>query len=76
MKKLDTLMIRIATANDRERLDHLAIVDSSDPLDGDVLVAEVGDELWAAMEATSGRSIADPFRPSGNLVELLTLRIA
>jgi hypothetical protein len=38
-----------------------------------VLVAEVAGELWAALEIDSGAVIADPFRPSGELVELLRL---
>jgi hypothetical protein len=38
-----------------------------------VLVAEVGGELWAALEIDSGTAIADPFRRSGELVELLRL---
>ena len=37
-------------------------------------VAEVGEELWAAVEVGSGAAIADPFRPSGDLVELLRFR--
>jgi hypothetical protein len=36
-------------------------------------VAEVGGELWAALEIATGATIADPFRPSGDLVELLEL---
>jgi hypothetical protein len=38
-----------------------------------VLVAEVAGELWAALEIGSGAAIADPFRPSAQLVELLRL---
>ena len=36
-------------------------------------MAEVGGELWAAIEIDSGAAIADPFRPSGELVDLLRL---
>ena len=31
-------------------------------------------ELWAAIEVDSGAAIADPFRPSGDVVELLRFR--
>ena len=39
-------------------------------------MAEVGGELWAAVEIGSGAAIADPFRPSGELVDLLRLQVS
>jgi hypothetical protein len=66
-----TLTIRPADLADLAALDRLAALDSAAPPTGDVLVAEVGGELWAAVEINSGTAIADPFRPSGELVELL-----
>jgi hypothetical protein len=63
--------IRRADLADLAALDRLAALDSTSAPTGDVLVAEVGGELWAALELTSGRAIADPFRRSGQLVELL-----
>jgi hypothetical protein len=68
-----TLTIRPADLADLAGLDRLAALDSSAPPTGDVLVAEVGGELWAAVEVDSGAAIADPFRPSGDLVDLLRL---
>jgi len=68
-----TLTIRPADLADLAGLDRLAALDSASPPTGDVLVAEVGGELWAALEIDSGATIADPFRPSGELVELLRL---
>jgi hypothetical protein len=68
-----TLTIRPADLADLAGLDRLAALDSASPPTGDVLVAEVGGELWAALEIDSGAAIADPFRPSGELVELLRL---
>jgi hypothetical protein len=68
-----TLTIRPADLADLSGLDRLAALDSAAPPTGDVLVAEVGGELWAAVEVGSGAAIADPFRPSGELVELLRL---
>jgi hypothetical protein len=43
---------------------------------GQMLVAEVGGDLLAARSLTTGESIADPFRPTAHLVELLELRSA
>jgi hypothetical protein len=71
-----TLTIRRADAADSGALVRLAALDSSYPPTGDVLLAEVGDELWAAVELDSGAAIADPFRPSGQFVDLLRLRAA
>jgi len=68
-----TLTIRPADLADSAGLDRLAALDSASPPTGDVLVAEVGGELWAAIDLDSGSAIADPFRPSGELVELLRL---
>jgi hypothetical protein len=67
------LTIRRADLADLAALDRLAVLDSASAPTGDVLVAEVAGELWAALEIDSGRVIADPFRPSGELVELLRL---
>ena len=67
----NTLTIRPADLADLAGLDRLAALDSASPPTGDVLVAEVGGELWAAISVETGAVIADPFRPSGDLVELL-----
>jgi hypothetical protein len=69
-----TLTIRRAGASDTGALFRLAALDSAAPLTGDALLAEVGGELWAAVEIDSGTAIADPFQPSGELVDLLHLR--
>jgi hypothetical protein len=68
------LTIRRATAADAFALRRLAAIDSAAPPTGDVLLAEMGNELWAAVSLDSGTAIADPFRPSGDLVELLRFR--
>ena len=41
---------------------------------GDVLLAEVGDELWAAFSLEDGHAIADPLRPSADAVLILAQR--
>jgi hypothetical protein len=74
MNKTESLTIRRATAEDAVALHRLAALDSALPLTGDVLLAEVDGEPWAAIEIDGRRVIADPFRPSGDLVTLLHFR--
>jgi hypothetical protein len=73
MNPIEPITIRYASDDDRSRVDRLATVDSSDRLHGEVLLAEVGGELWAALETGSGRVVADPFRASAQLATLLRL---
>jgi hypothetical protein len=68
--------IRPAFPDDAGALIRLAATDSSQPIAGDALLAEVAGELWAAVSLADGRTIADPFRPSAELVGLLELRAA
>jgi hypothetical protein len=69
-----TLTIRRATAADAFAVRRLAAIDSAAPPTGDVLLAEMGTELWAALSVDTGAAIADPFRPSRDLVDLLRFR--
>jgi hypothetical protein len=66
--------IRMAATDDARALHRLAALDSTDFDGGPALVAEVGGELWAAVSLTSGELMADPFRPSGELLALLVER--
>jgi hypothetical protein len=66
-----TVTIRHATAADASSIRTLAEVDSASPPTGNLLLGEVGDELWAAVEVETGAAIADPFRPSADVVALL-----
>jgi hypothetical protein len=66
--------IRIATPADARALHRLAALDSSVYEGGGALVAEVGGELWAAVSLADGAVMADPFRPSGELLALLLER--
>jgi hypothetical protein len=68
------LTIRRATTADEFAVRRLAVLDSSSPPTGEVILAEMGDELWAAVSVDTGAAIADPFRPSGDLVDLLRFR--
>jgi hypothetical protein len=66
-----SLVLRPATSADSLELERLAALDSARPLDGEVLVVYAGGELRAALSLETGRSVADPFWPSADLVELL-----
>src|SRR4051794_39250644 len=70
------LTIRHATPADAGALARLAALDSKPVPAGGLLVAEVGGELWAAVSLSRAQDIADPFRPSGELVFLLHQRAA
>jgi hypothetical protein len=68
------ITIRRATTADEFAVRRLAVLDSSSPPTGEILLAEMDDELWAALSVDTGAAIADPFRPSADLVDLLRLR--
>ena len=66
-----TVVIRAARGSDGVTLENLARMDSQRPLTGDVVVAEQGGTVVAAI--SGDRAIADPFRPTADLVALLRL---
>jgi hypothetical protein len=66
-----TVVIRAARGSDGAVLANLARLDSQRPLAGDVLVAEQDGKIVAALDGD--RAIADPFRPTADLVALLRL---
>ena len=70
-----TVTIRRSEAADAAAIERLAALDSASAPPGEMLLAEVGDELWAAVGLDGTAAIADPFRPSGDLVELLNFRV-
>lgn len=71
-----TISIRLARDDDAPALRRLAALDSASPLRGPTLLAEVAGELRAARSLGDGRTVADPFFPSADLVALLELRAA
>jgi hypothetical protein len=71
-----TVVIRVATPADRDELAGLAALDSARALRGTVLVAQSDGRIRAAYAIEEGRAIADPFRPTAGLVELLKARSA
>ena len=66
-----TVVIRAARGSDGVALENLARMDSQRPLTGDVVVAEQDGILVAAI--AGDRTVADPFRPTADLVALLRL---
>jgi len=68
--------IRRALPADAAALAELAVLDDAAPLEGELIVAEIEGELWAARSLREGRTIADPFRPTEEARALLALRAA
>jgi hypothetical protein len=66
-----TVIIRAARGSDGPALEDLARLDSQRPLPGEVLVAEQDGRIVAAI--SGDLTIADPFRPTADLVSLLRL---
>jgi hypothetical protein len=74
MSHLDpTVVIRAARGSDGPALVDLAELDSRRPLAGDVLVGEQDGRIVAAYAPASDAAIADPFRPTADVVALLEL---
>jgi hypothetical protein len=71
-----SVLIRAARGSDGPALRRLAALDSSVVPAGELLVAEADGALVAARALTSGAVIADPFRPTADVVALLALRSA
>jgi hypothetical protein len=64
-----TVVIRAARGSDGAALENLARMDSQRPLAGDVFLAEQDGVIVAALAGE--RTIADPFRPTADVVALL-----
>jgi hypothetical protein len=69
-----TVVIRAARGSDGDSLRRLAALDSARVPAGDVLVAEAEGAVVAAHSPTTGATIADPFRRTAEMVQLLELR--
>jgi hypothetical protein len=69
-----SVTIRMAGAEDTRALHRLAALDSTRYDGGPALVAEVDGELWAAVSIEGDAAMADPFRPSAELLLLLAER--
>ena len=65
------LTLRLAGDRDAAALARLAALDSSPPPAHAVLVADVGGELYAALSLSERAVVADPFRATAELIELM-----
>ncbi len=70
----ERLVLRRAAPRDVPALARLAQLDGASRPTGDMLIAEVDGQILAALPLDGGRAIADPFRPTAELVELLRIR--
>jgi hypothetical protein len=73
---LSPVLIRNAEPSDLAALQRLAERDSSEVPRGELLIAEVDGDLHAAIPVDRGKAVADPFRPTAEVVRLLELRRA
>jgi hypothetical protein len=69
-----TVLIRAARGSDGPALRRLAALDSRPLPEGELLVAETDDEVVAALSVETGAKVADPFRRTADVVDLLAFR--
>jgi hypothetical protein len=70
----EPITIRHSAGGDRTRVLELAQLDGRAAPAGEMLLAEVGGKLWAAVGIEDGAAVADPFEPSGEVEWLLQMR--
>lgn len=68
--------VRVADEGDAPTLARLAALDSAPLPAGPTLVAEIDGEAAAALPIAGGAAVADPFRRTAAVIELLELRAA
>ena len=71
---VDSITIRMARPEDAAALRRLAELDSSVPLTGNAIVAELGGVCLAAISLETGEVNADPFSPTAAIVSHLRMR--
>ena len=71
---IDSLTIRIAQTDDEPALRHLAEIDSSVPLRGKVMLAELEGTCLAAISLETGEVNANPFKRTAAIVSHLRMR--
>jgi hypothetical protein len=70
------IAIRAAGPDDADSVRQLALLTDRPAPTGQVLVAESDGAIVAALSTVSGAVVSDPFRATGDLIELLRLRSA
>lgn len=68
------VVIRLATEADGRSLERLAQLDSAPPPEGRTIIGELRGRAVAAVSLSDGRTIADPFVLSQEIVELVQIR--
>ncbi len=76
MTNTASLTIRPAGPADVQTIADLAQLDSQRAPTGDILLAFRDDEAVAAISVETGQVVADPFRPTMSVVELLRASVA
>lgn len=71
-----TIAIRPALEADAAAVRRLAALDTAPVPEGPLLLGVVDGEVLAAVPVGGGRAVADPFRPTAEVVDLLHLRAA
>jgi hypothetical protein len=69
-----SVTIRQADPADAAAIARLAALDCAPPPRGELLVGVVDGEPWAVLAVRDGTAVADPFRPSAQIVALLRER--
>jgi len=72
----EVVTLRLADSADRGTLERLAGRDTAPILTGKILLAVVDGEARAAIAVAGGTVIADPFRHTAHLLDLLRIRRA
>ncbi len=67
-------VLRLANEADAPDLTRLAALDSQAPLTGSVLIGELHGEPVAALSLRDDRTIADPFKPTAELLAAMRRR--
>ncbi len=70
----ESITITHSTEADAQKVWRLALLDDRRPPKGPALLAYAGDHLLAAVGLLDGRAVADPFRPTADIVDLLRLQ--
>ena len=71
-----SVLIRAARGSDGAEIARVAALDSARIPAGEVLVAEADGTIVAARSVQTGAAVADPFRRTADVLELLDLRAA
>jgi hypothetical protein len=75
-REVPRVTVRLAEAADLPALYRIAALDSARLPEGRLVVAEVAHSIQAALSLDDGRSIANPFVPTADLLRLLETRAA